>query len=134
MSERKKRGGDRAAEVPLVQWIVAGVALVVVLASFGLIAYEGFGRQQMPASFRVHVDSIAAGSSAYHVHVRVVNEGGSPAADVEVSAKLEADAASPAVLRFDYLPAGSEARGVFAFRADPRTAGLQIEVQGYREP
>lgn len=133
MSERK-RGGDRAADVPLVQWIVAGVALVVVVASFALIAYEGFGRHRMPASIRVYVDSIAAGSSAHRVHVRVANEGGSTAADVEVSASLAADAASPAVLRFDYLPAGSQVTGVFLFGTDPRAAGLRLEVESYRVP
>ncbi len=116
------------------QWLVAGVATLVVLASFALIAYEGFGRHRQPALLRVQIDSIAGSPGAHRVHVRVVNEGGSTAADVEVSATAAAAGTSPAVLRFDYLPAGSEVQGVFLFDADPRAAGVQVDVKSYRQP
>jgi uncharacterized protein (TIGR02588 family) len=128
------------SDVPLIQWIVAGIALVVVLASFGVVAYAGLARDDDQPAIEARIDSVSAGAVGYQVHVTVTNRGGGAAMDVQVQATGTDHSAAAAALgalsplRFDYLPGGSSATGMFVVPADPRTTGLQVEVASYRQP
>lgn len=120
--------------MPLLQWIVSGVAAVIVLASFGLIAYDGFVGRRGPAAVSIAIDSVARAGDLYRVHVSVRNEGGSAASDVQVRGQL-ANGASPATtILLDYLPAGSSEAAVFVFPRDPTLAGLHLSVESWLEP
>lgn len=127
------RGRTRVAEsrarVPLIQWIVAGIALAVVLASFGIVAYGALAHGKAPPAFHVAIDSVSKRPDGYHLHFTVVNRGGRTATDVEVRT-----VGAPGALRFDYLAGGSSASGVFLLPADPGDAGVQVVVTGFREP
>lgn len=147
--------------MPTIQWWVAGVALLVVLASFGLVLYEGVAGDATPPVLAVVVDSIAHDSATYRVHVTVVNTGGRAAADVRVRAEVVADdvvassdiraiesgpaiesgraiESGPAIesglLRFELLAPGSRASGVFVFSSDPRAGRLRTRVVGHVAP
>lgn len=128
------------SDVPLIQWIVAGIALVVVLASFGVVAYAGLMRNDAEPAIEARIDSVSAGAVGYRVYVTVTNLGGGAAMDVQVQATATDDSGAAAThgplspLSFDYLPGGSSATGVFVVPADPRTTGLQVEVATYRQP
>lgn len=127
-------GRQDREEVPLLQWIVSGVAAVIVLASFGLIAYDGFVGRRGPAAVSIAIDSVARAGDLYRVHVSVRNEGGSAASDVQVRGQL-ANGASPATtILLDYLPAGSSEAAVFVFPRDPTLAGLHLSVESWLEP
>ncbi|HEU5208002.1 MAG TPA: hypothetical protein VFU06_01220 [Longimicrobiales bacterium] len=125
--------GDQEG-VPLIQWIVSGIAVLVVLGSFGLIAYDGFIARRGPPSISVAVDSIGRTGALHRVHVTVRNDGGSAAADVQVSGELDAGASPPTMVLLDYLPAGSREAAVFVFTRDPREAGLRVRVESWNEP
>lgn len=142
---QKRQGRDggkqEAHDVPAVQWLVAGVALVVVVASFGLVLYQGVAGNDTPPLLAVVVDSIAPDSARYRVHVTVRNTGGHAATDVRVRAEVSPgdsgpadDATDASVIRFDLLPPGSQATGVFVFASDPRAGNLQTRVVGHVVP
>ncbi|MGH7443450.1 MAG: hypothetical protein ACREKM_01170 [Longimicrobiales bacterium] len=161
-SSKSAAGGKQhARDVPAVQWLVAGVALLVVVASFGLVLYEGIAGDDRPPLLAVVVDSIVQDSAGYRVHVTVRNGGGRAAAEVRVHAELttgdlggsgdvpdagdvpeaanvpdagDVPAIESGVIRFDLLPPGARASGVFVFASDPRTGRLRARVVGHVVP
>jgi len=121
-------------EVPLIQWIVSGIAVLFVLGSFVLIAYDGFIAHRGPPAISVAVDSIVNTGELHRVHVTVRNDGGAAAADVQVSGGLKSETLPPTSVSLDYLPAGSNGAVVFVFEQDPRAAGLRVQVESWTEP
>lgn len=143
MAQRDGNGGDgtddtrspgqEQEQIPLIQWIVSAIAVVVLLASFGLIIHDGFIAHSGPPAISVAVDSIGRSGEMHRVHVTVRNDGGSAARDVQVSG-ASGGSAAPTVLRFDYLPAGSAEAAVFVFAESPDSAGLRVRVESWGEP
>ncbi len=137
MAERKRSGKDSRGGhgVPVVQWVVSGIALLVVLASFALVAYQGLNRDQAAPSLTVAVDSVVQDANGYRVHVTVQNRGGTTAANVQVQAELTAgDVAETGVLEIDYVPPDAHTTGAFHFSTDPRRGNLQARVTGFLRP
>ena len=132
-SDGTRRPGREQQEIPLIQWIVSAIAVVILLASFGLIIHDGFIAHSGPPAISVAVDSIGRSGEMHRVHVHVRNDGGTAARDVQVSG-ASGEGAAPTVLRFDYLPAGSEESAVFLFAERPDSAGLRVQVESWGEP
>ncbi len=128
-----RRARAQKQDVPLIQWIVSGIAVAVVLGSFGLIVHDGLIAHRGPPAISVAVDSIVRRGELQRVHVSVRNDGGAAAADVQVSGARNASA-PPTTLRFDYLPAGARKSAVFVFAAGRDSAGPHVKLESWGEP
>lgn len=125
----------KAGQVAPLQWVVATVALVVVVASFGLVLYRGVAYDTEPAVLTVSGDSVALRGTAYAWYVTARNEGGTTAADVHIEGVVNvAGTAERSTVVLDFVPAGSRAAGVLLFSADPRARSSTVRITGYRQP
>ena len=96
-------GGGRP-KIPALEWVLAGVGAVVLLAAFGVLAREGL-KESDPVRFGAEVTSLAVRDGHAYAEVTVRNLGGKPAADVMLEAAAAGEVREVTV---PFLPGGSE--------------------------
>ena len=122
--------------IPIWEWIVAGVGLVLVAGVIGFLIYEAFSRDRVPPDVKLSVDSVVQTRNGYLVKVIAVNEGGQTAEGVDIEGELRTGTESLERSRttIDYLPPRSEKRLGLFFTRDPRQFQLDVRSLGYEEP
>jgi len=122
--------------IPIWEWIVAGIGLVLVSGMIGFLIYEAFSGARLPPDVKLSVHSVVQTRNGFLVRITAVNEGGTTAEGVIVEAELRS--ATETVERsrttIDYLPPRSEKRAGLFFTRDPRQLDLQVRPLGYEEP
>ncbi len=113
----------------LLEWIMAGLGLVIVLAALGVILMGAIGPRE-PARLEARLVQVRGEPGAFLAEVEVRNHGDRTAAAVEVEGR-SGDQTAAATL--NYVPARGHARLVLSFEADPR-ADLDLSVPGWSEP
>lgn len=127
----------RQASTPALEWITAGIGLLLVLALLGTLLDAAIDRhgEHMPI-LSATVDRIADAGDHHVVTVTVTNRSGVTAATVEVEGVLAggtgAEEASSATI--DYVPGRGEAQAGLLFRDDPRRARLELRITGFDTP
>jgi len=121
---------------PWLEWLSAGVGLVLILATLGLVASELFRADDTPPRLVVRTLSVEPAPGGFHVAVRVQNEGGSPAASVLVEGELTpaVGEAETAEATFDFVADHSSRDGGLYFKSDPRKGSLALRAKGYSAP
>ena len=136
MAQAKPRENGKA-KTPLLEWIAAGVGLLLTLAMLAVIGREAWmnGSDQAP-SISVAVTGITATSTNYVVAFEARNMTGGPAAAVEIEAVImDRDIiveTSKATL--DYVAGYGKAQGGVVFTKDPRQHALIIRARGFQTP
>jgi uncharacterized protein (TIGR02588 family) len=122
--------------IPIWEWIVAGVGLVLVAGVIGFLIYEAFSRDRVPPDVKLSVDSVVQTRNGYLVKITVINEGGITAEGVDIEGELRRDTEPVERSRttIDYLPPRSEKKAGLFFTRDPRQLDLQVRSLGYEEP
>lgn len=122
--------------IPIWEWIVAGVGLVLVASVIGFLIYEAFTGKRLPPDVKLSVDSVVEIRSGFLVRITAVNEGGMTAEGVIVEAELRSgtEPVERSRTTIDYLPPRSEKRAGLFFTRDPRQLDLQVRSLGYEEP
>ena len=122
--------------IPIWEWIVAGVGLVLVASVIGFLIYEAFTGKRLPPDVKLSVDSVVQTGNGYLVKVTAVNEGGQTAEGVSIEGELRTGTESLERSRttIDYLPPRSEKRAGLFFTRDPRKFELHVRPLGYEEP
>ena len=115
---------------PLLEWITAGLGLLVVLAVLGLVGWQAMTGRDSPPDIRLEPGEISRAHDGWTVEVRARNEGDQTAAQVRIEGRLDEETADA---EFDYLPAHGRATATLRFDEDPRR-GLELSVLGWREP
>lgn len=125
--------GDRTS--PL-EWLVAGVSALLVLAAVGFLLRDALGPPQSPPRIRVEVDSVVPGGSGYLVELSVHNRGGTTAAALVIEGALRGDGGEveTSEVTIDYVPARGTRRGGLFFTGDPRAGRLRLRPMGYARP
>lgn len=118
------------------EWTVFGVALILVLATFGYLISEAVRTDDTPPDVTVTLGRPEPGSGGFMVPVEAANSGGQPAEDLRISVRLETPggAAEESVLLFPYLPRESKRQGWVTFRTDPSTGTLRVSGVGFQSP
>jgi uncharacterized protein (TIGR02588 family) len=119
----------------LLEWWVFGVALILVLATFGYLVRESLTEDQGPPDIVVTLGEPRAGAGGHMVPLTAENKGSETAEEVRVTVRLERGGTSEeAVLVLAYLPRGSTRTGWVNFRADPREGSLRVSGVAYQSP
>jgi len=137
-SSEKKNAAKKShvADIPLVEWIIGAVGMVIVVTAVGVLLREALAGDKSPPDVKLTVHAIAPLRNGYLVKLRAENEGGEPAARVGITVELveKSKVVEAAETQFEYLPAHSvRDAGVF-FARDPREGELRLQVHGYEEP
>lgn len=134
-TDRAKEHPPRHA-IPLLEWIVAGLGLLLVGGAIAFLVYHSATRGQTPPDLRVAAEGVLELDHGYVVQFRVLNQGGSAAAQVTIEGELVGPEGTiergEAVL--DYLPPRSDREGGLLFTRDPRGGELRLRATGYARP
>lgn len=131
------RAGKDEAKEPLLEWIAAGIGLVLTLGIVAVIGREAMsGEAGRPPVIEVHAESLAPMRAGYRVEVAAVNRSGATAAAVQVEGRLLAGEAliESSSLTLDYVPGHATRKGGLFFATDPRRHRLELRALGYQEP
>jgi uncharacterized protein (TIGR02588 family) len=122
--------------VPLLEWIVAALGVLLVGGAISYLVYHSMTRGQTPPDIRVAAEQVLELAHGYVVQFRALNEGGSAAAEVTIEGELVGPDGTTergeAVL--DYLPPRSDRTGGLLFKSDPRQGELRLRATGYAKP
>ncbi len=122
--------------IPIWEWIVAGIGLVLVAGVIGFLLYEAFSGNGLPPDVKLSVESVVQIRNGYLVRITAVNEGGQTAEGVDIEGELRTGTESLERSRttIDYLPPRSKKRLGLFFTRDPRRFQLDVRSLGYEEP
>jgi uncharacterized protein (TIGR02588 family) len=123
-------------QVPWLEWLAAGIGMLLVLGIFGLIGWQVFNDATTPPAITVHVENVARVEGGYRVLFQARNNAGEAAAQVEIDGKLSVAGTDPETSRvvLDYIPGHSTRRGGLFFTRDPRSGTLAVRAAGFAEP
>lgn len=127
---------SHTADIPLLEWIIGGIGLLIVAATVAVLVHEAVAGDNSPPDVKLTVEAMRPLRNGYLVKVRAENEGGEAAARVPVEVELvsQAKVIETSDTQFEYLPAHSvRDAGVF-FTQDPREGELRLRARGYEEP
>jgi uncharacterized protein (TIGR02588 family) len=129
-------GREPRPAVPLLEWIVAGLGVLLVGGAIAFLLYHSMTRGQTPPDLRAVAERVLDLDHGYVVQFRARNEGGSAAAEVTIEGELVAPdgRTERAVAVLDYLPPRSDREGALLFTVDPRQGELRLRATGYAKP
>jgi len=123
--------------IPALEWIAAGLGLLIALFILGTIGWQAVAGQDDPVPLlTARVMSVTPAAQSHVVTIEVTNASGRTAATVQVEGVLgkgEADEETSSA-SIDYVPGHSEAEGALVFSADPRGRSLDLRITGYEHP
>lgn len=130
------QAGSPEAAPPFWEWVAAGVGLLLVLASIGVLAYYAWtGQSDLPQP-QVQVVAIEQQPAGWLVAVRVHNRATATAAALRLTGRLRqgSEVVEESRLELQYLPGGSSREGGFFFSRDPRLHSLEWSFESYEQP
>lgn len=117
------------ASRPVLQWITAGLGLVITLTAGAVILCEAL-QPARPVALSIRIEDERLTSTSRILDIVVTNAGSETAAAVDVSGKIGDDTAS---VTLDYVPGDGETVASLAFPA--ATAGAPaVSVVGWSAP
>lgn len=131
------RRQDRPAREPLLEWIAAGIGLMLTLGILAVIGREALsGEVEQPPAIEVRVENVVESTAGFVVEIAATNRSGATAASVQVEGELKSAGTSVEVsaATFDYVPGHGTRRGGLLFRQDPRLYQLELRALGYEAP
>ncbi len=117
---------------PLLEWMAAGIGLVLILFVVVVLGREAVVGDASPPRIEVSVVRVHATDGGYLAVIEARNEGGEPAAEVVVEGRLQTGETAGAT--FAYIADHSAAEGGLFFETDPRRGGLALAARSYRTP
>ena len=131
MTERRK------IDTPPLEWIAAGIGLVLLLLLLAVIGREAINGEaaELPA-IEVAILGISPSASGFVVAFEARNRTDGTAASVEIEGVLKAGGAEieTSSAAIDYVPGKGKAQGGLFFREDPRKASLEVRALGFQTP
>jgi uncharacterized protein (TIGR02588 family) len=125
----RSRRSKAVAPRPVLQWMAAGVGLLITLAAGGIILAEAV-QPARPAALTVRIERERRTPSGRILDIVVTNTGSETAAAVEVLGKVGGETGS---VSLDYVPGDGQASASLAFSADAAGDPL-LSVVGWSEP
>lgn len=127
-----RHADEKVVNIPLAEWIVAAVGLLLVLVTFGYLAVRML-REQSPPSFHAKIESVSDTGNQFLIKVVVENTGGTPVADLCMRAVFE-DGQAAKEVTLSYLPSHSDRRVGFVLDQRPTAEKTSFEFVSYTQP
>lgn len=127
----------KADRTPALEWIAAGIGLILTLAVFAVIGHEALTGEanELPA-IEVAIGEVTPTASGFVVAFEARNAARGTAAAVEIEGTLKSGETivetSGAVI--DYVPGRGKAEGGMFFKQDPRKHTLEARALGFQTP
>ncbi len=123
-------------DIPLLEWLVGAIGLVLVLATLGYLAYAGWTNTLSPPKIQTKMQSISPNGDGYLVIFNVVNTGGETAAGVTVEGTLHNgnQEVERSTATIDYVPDHSTRGGGLFFKQNPAQFHFELKAIGYANP
>jgi uncharacterized protein (TIGR02588 family) len=135
---QQEETGRQPEEVPpsVVEWVVAAIGLVLVLASLGYLVWHGWAEEAGTPQPALQVLGVQAQEGRFLVLLRVHNRGRAPAAGLRVTGELRRGEAvvERSETEFDYLPGESSREAGLFFSRDPRSFELVVRPASFQRP
>ena len=134
--QHKGAKGD-AADTPALEWIAAGIGLLLTLAILGTIGWEMIaGRGDRPPAIEARVERIVPTGSGYVAEIALRNGSPATAAAVQVEGELTKPGGEVVTssVTLDYVPGESTRHAGLFFKDDPHAGRLEVRTLGYAEP
>jgi len=124
-------------DIPLIEWIVGGIGLVLVTSMIALLAYEEIAGDSSPPDVVLKIQSRHHLQQNQVISVTVMNQGGEPASTVKIQGELlneQGDVVESALSEIDYLPARSEREAGLIFTRPTENFQVKLRALGYEKP
>jgi uncharacterized protein (TIGR02588 family) len=124
-----------APEIPLAEWIVSGIGLLMVGTTVGYLVYASLTKEDSPPDVAVEVLSVVPLRQGYLAKFLARNLGEQGANDVHIMGiHGSGSTAEESEAVIDFLPGKSERRGGLFFSSEPSPKSLSLRASGYQEP
>lgn len=136
MSDREVPSPRPAARTPMLEWVAAGIGLLLAVSALYFVGREALAGDPAPPEVVLRALDIKALPSGHLVTVSIRNLGDRPAAQVLVEGQLTLPGGTTEIVEttFDYVPGHSARRGGLFFQDDPRQGSLRLVAKGFVEP
>jgi uncharacterized protein (TIGR02588 family) len=129
-SKPRKPSPGPAQDIPALEWLSAGIGLVLASTAIGLTAWDALFGVEGPPVIEVKIRTVTPTPHGYVVQVEAFNRGGEPAAQVQIEGVMASERSS---LVLDYIPEQSHASGGLVFKSDPRAQSLDLRATGFAD-
>lgn len=120
-----------ANDIPPLEWVAAGIGLVLAGTAMGLTAWDAMFGVKGPPAIEVRLTQVTQTAHGYVAEIEAFNHGGTPAAQVEIEGMSASG--EPAGVTIDYIPERSRAKGGLIFEQDPRGGALKLRAKGFAD-
>ncbi len=128
-------GNPQRRQRTAAEWAVFAVAALVIVLVAGVLVVGWAAGSSDPPRFRTQMKTVRALEGGYQVPVEVQNVGDQAAANVKVSAELQAGAKTRKTEEtIDFLAPAEKTMVTFVFDRDPTKGHLSVSVSAFREP
>ncbi len=126
----------REAPPPFWEWVVAGIGLLLLVATLGYLTYHAVSSPATEPRPVVEVLGVEQQQQHFLVRIRVQNQGRTTAQALRIVGELkrQGQVVETSDLEFPYLPAQSSREAGLLFRQDPRTLQLELQPRSYQKP
>jgi uncharacterized protein (TIGR02588 family) len=130
------KGITRKPGTSVLEWIVAGISCVALLAVLSYLVIDGLSGRNGIARIVVLPLEVAATEGGYVVEFAAANSAGQSIAAVEIEGELRSgdEVVEESSATLDYIPQKSRRKGALIFRRNPEAYDLRLFASGYSEP
>ncbi len=133
-TENQENGEQQ--EVPLLEWIVAGIGFVLVAGAIGFMLYQAVTSRFAPPIIKITIESVVSADTGYLVIFEAQNTGEETASNVAIEGEIKNgdESVEKSDVTIDYVPSRSKRKSGLYFTKNPQQFDLQIRAKGYEEP
>lgn len=127
---------NKKKETPVLEWIAAGIGLILVVGAIGFVLYNAIYAKDSPPDLIVIKENIKQAKAGYLVKFKVKNTGNQTASAVVIKGALvqNGENIETGEVTLDYVPSDSEREGGLYFSKNPSEFELELNAEGYEKP
>ena len=139
MSEEKEEKSEAEYQnpnTPILEWIAAGLGLILFLSTISFLVYVTFSKEDTPPDLVVISEKITKTEKGYLVKFSLENKGNNNASQITVEGKLKQgdEDLETSSVTVAYAPSNSKKEGGLFFTRNPQDFTLEVRALGYENP